>query len=111
MYANVDSLSNKINEVETYANTYKADLILLTETMSKNPSSKFDNIFNLNGYNCIENNKGRGVCIFYKNTFVLNTHEHINKMFEPSIFINIKTKKKPINIGLIYRSPSSDENY
>ena len=110
MYANVDSLSNKISEVETYSKLYKADFILLTETMSKHPSSKFDNIFNLNGYNCIENNSGRGVCIFYRNTFTVNIHDFINKMFEPSLFISIKTKKNPINIGLIYRSPSSDEN-
>ena len=110
MYANVDSLTNKINEVETYSKLYKADFILLTETMSKNPSSKFDNIFNLKGYNCIENNSGRGVCIFYRNTFTVNIHDFINKMFEPSLFISIKTKNNPINIGLIYRSPSSDDN-
>jgi len=29
-------------------------------------------------------------------------------MFSPSIFFNIKTKSKPLNIGLIYRSPNSE---
>ena len=65
MYTNVDSLTNKINEIETYAKLYKADLILITEYLSKNHSSNFTNIYNIDGFNCLENNKGRGVCLFY----------------------------------------------
>ena len=30
-------------------------------------------------------------------------------MFHASIFINIKTKNKPLNVGLVYRSPNSDD--
>ena len=65
MYTNVDSLANKLNEIETYASYYDADLILIAEYLSKNSNTcNFNNIFNLNGFNCIESNKGRGVCIF-----------------------------------------------
>ena len=31
-------------------------------------------------------------------------------MYKPSLFINIKTGTKPLNIGLIYRSPNSDDH-
>ena len=68
MYTNADSLSNKLNEVETHAAYYDADLILITEFLSKNPTSNFSNIYNIDGYHCIDNNIGRGVCIFYKIT-------------------------------------------
>ena len=30
-------------------------------------------------------------------------------MFEPSMFINVKTTNKPLNLGLVYRSPNSEE--
>ena len=109
MYTNTDSLSNKINEVEEYAKLYKADLILITEHLSKNSSSNFSNIYNINGFNCLENNEGRGVCIFYNNKLDITKHDMISEMFSPSLFINIKTRSKPVNVGLIYRSPNSCE--
>ena len=31
-------------------------------------------------------------------------------MYKPSLFINIKTQNKPLNVGLVYRSPSNDAN-
>ena len=67
IYANVDSLTNKMNEIETYAEIYKADVILISEHLSKNSSSNFSDVFKLHDYNCLEDNTGRGVCLFYKN--------------------------------------------
>ena len=65
LYTNLDSLSNKLNELETHAELYKADLILLTEHLSKNTSSKFENVFSLTGYNSFEDISGRGVGSMY----------------------------------------------
>ena len=108
MYTNADSLSNKLNETETYASLYKADVILITEYLSKNTSSNFANIYKINGFNSIECNEGRGVGIFYKEHLQVSTHDKINDLYKPSIFINVKTDSKPLNIGLIYRSPNND---
>ena len=110
MYANVDSLSNKLFEVETHAAMYNADIVLITEHLSKNPESKFDNVFNIDGFNCMEENTGRGVCLFYKDNLKVTKHDKISEMFKPSLFVNIvnKNSSTSINIGLVYRSPNSE---
>ena len=110
MYANVDSLTNKMNEIETYVEVYKADIILISEHLSKNSSSNFSDIFKLHDYTCLEDNTGRGVCLFYKNYLNVSLHNYINDLYKPSLFINISEKEStPINLGLVYRSPSNDE--
>jgi len=110
MYANVDSLTNKLNELETYAEVYKADVILISEHLSKNSSSIFSDIFKLNDYSCLEDNTGRGVCLFYKNYLDVSLHNYINDLYKPSLFINISEKHSiPINIGLVYRSPNNED--
>ena len=111
LYTNADSLSNKFHEVETHAEYYNADLILITEYLSKNPSSNFSDIYHIDGFSCLDNNQGRGVCIFYRDNLEITTHDNINKMFHTSIFINIKTRNKPLNVGLVYRSPNSEEKH
>ena len=82
---------------------------MITEHLSKNPSSNFDNVFKLPGYKCVEENTGRGVCIFYKDNFDIDVHDHVNKLYKPSLFIQIKSLNKPINLGLVYRSPNNEE--
>ena len=121
MYANADSLTNKIEELKAYAHHYQADLILITESLAKHSASdvndvnnvnninSINNVYNIDNFNCIECNIGRGVCLFYRNTLNVNTHDNINKMYKPSIFISIKTQHKPINLGLVYRSPNNDK--
>ena len=109
MYTNPDMLSNKLNELETHAKLYNADIILIAEYLSKNPSSRFENVFNLNDYYCLEDSTGRGVCVFYKKHLNITKHEKISELYKPSIFFNVKTKSKPLNFGIVYRSPSNDD--
>ena len=109
MYANVDSLSNKLCELETSASIYNADIILITEYLSKNASSNFENVFNLPNYNCIEDNSGRGVCLFYKNNLNVTKNDFVSNLYKPSIFIKVLTNAKPLHIGLVYRSPNSTD--
>ena len=47
LYTNTDSLSNKFDELKTYIELYKSDIILITETMPKNINYNFSNTFNL----------------------------------------------------------------
>ena len=108
LYSNVDSLSNKIEELKTYIDLYKSDIILLTETLPKNPSNQYENVFNIDGFSCCEDMTGRGVCIFYKEHLDVTILNKINDMYHPSIFMTIKYVNKSFNIGLVYRSPNSD---
>ena len=108
MYTNIDSLSNKVSELEIYAHQYEADIILITESLSKNSHDNFDNVFQIKGYHCLEDNTGRGVCIFYKECIEIENLTKINELYHPSLFINIKKSQKPLNLGLVYRSPNSD---
>ena len=109
MYTNPDTLSNKLNELEVNAEIYNADIILIAEYLSKNQSSKFENVFNISNYNCIEDSTGRGVCVFYKNHLNITKNEKVSALYKPSIFFNVNNFSKQINIGLVYRSPSNDE--
>ena len=109
MYTNVDTLSNKLNELQCHADIYKADIILIAEYLSKNPSSKYENVFNLDNYNCFEDSSGRGVCVFYKKHLNITKNDMVSELYNPSIFFNVKTNSKPFNIGLVYRSPNNDE--
>ena len=108
LYSNVDSLSNKIDELKTYIDLYKSDIILLTETLPKNPSNQYENVFNIEGFSSFEDITGRGVCIFYKEHLNVTILNKINDMYHPSIFMNIKYVNKSFNIGLVYRSPNND---
>ena len=108
LYSNVDILSNKINELEHYAKIYETDIILITEHLPKNSLNNFGNIFNIPGFNCIEDCSGRGVCVFYKDNIDIENHNYINELYHPSLFFKIKTPEKSLNFGLVYRSPNND---
>ena len=108
MYTNIDSLHNKIDELSLYMKLHNIDISLICETLPKNPTYN-ENFFLIDGYKCLENNSGRGVCIFYRETLIIEEHKYINDMFSPSIYINVLTSHKPLNLGLVYRSPNSDD--
>ena len=109
LYANADILTNKTDELETILERDKIDVALICETLPKNPSNNLQTNFNFEGYVTIECNEGRGVCIIYKETLQITELNEINKIFQPSSFIEIKTKDKILSIGIIYRSPNSSE--
>merc|ERR1712098_809183 len=78
------------------------------ETLPKNPSNQYENVFNIEGFSSFEDITGRGVCIFYKEHLNVTILNKINDMYHPSIFMNIKYVNKSFNIGLVYRSPNND---
>ena len=54
------------------------------------------------------------MCIFYRDNIDVCVHDHVNRIYKPSLFINVNTKEKPLNIGLniglVYRSPNNEES-
>ena len=111
LYSNADILTNKINELENILVNDKIDVALICETLPKNSTSKnsVQTNFNLEGYETIECNEGRGVCIIYKDSLQISELSEINSLYQPSLFIEIKTKDKPLNLGIVYRSPNSTD--
>ena len=109
MYTNTDQLQNKLFELETFCAEHKIDLVAITETLPKQNVPDKDCIkFNLNGYQTLQNNSGRGVCIFYKDSLTVNEIPHDFNSFPCSIFCNIKTNtNEKLTLGLVYRSPNS----
>ena len=65
LYTNTDCLHNKLDEIEIFSRENKIDLIAITETLPKHDAPDKTNIkFSLEGYEVLQNNYGRGVCIF-----------------------------------------------
>ena len=111
IYSNVDSLSNKKEELETILHKDDIDVALICETLPKNPTSAYnkENNFIFEGFETIENNAGRGVCIIYKESLVAKELSFITNIYSPSIFMSFQTKDKELNLGIIYRSPNATE--
>ena len=111
MYTNTDALTNKLEELELFLHSEKIDIVAITETIPKNHSSdeKF-NFDSLQGYTCIDCQEGRGVCLFIKSSLQVTRCSDFEGLFSPSVFCKVVlSKEKTIVIGVLYRSPNSDE--
>ena len=111
LYTNTDCLHNKIDEIEIFSRANKIDLIAITETLPKNDAPDKANIkFSLEGYEILQNNHGRGVCIFYKDSLTLSEIPLEENSFSCSLYCNVKTNSNDtFIIGVVYRSPNSNE--
>ena len=109
MYANADILTNKMYELEVLLKKEDVDVALICETMPKNAKFyyKDGNNFFIEGYNTIEINEGRGVCIIHKDCIETTEISEITNLYSPSLFLNIKTNCSSLNLGIIYRSPNA----
>ena len=112
IYTNTDVLTNKMTELEAMIEKNKIDIIALTETLPKsysNYTQPEDFTFVLDGYNSIQCFKGRGLCLFIKDTIKIDRISPYEDIFQTSLFVKIKTAEDTLTLGLIYRSPTSDE--
>ena len=80
MYSNLDTITNKLDELKARVNVENPTIIALTEIKPKNARySLTKEELNINGYNIIatnlENKTGRGVCIYVKDTLICNKVE------------------------------------
>ena len=69
LYTNADSLQNKLTELQTYIDSECIDMIAITESLCKNPSADYDPVFVIEGFDCIQNNGGRGTFIVFKEKY------------------------------------------
>ena len=107
MYTNADSLKNKRDEFELMIFEKDIDIALITESLPKYQSSDLiEPLFNIEGYDSIENKSGRGVIIYFKSTLEIKLHEDINSIYSPSIFFKVSNTNEQINLAVIYRSPN-----
>ena len=109
LYTNADILTNKLYELEVLLLKEDIDVAMICETIPKNPKFyyKEGSNFFINGYNTIEDNSGRGVCILHKENIETCEIPEINKIYSPSLFLNVKTNNSNVNLGIIYRSPNA----
>ena len=115
-YTNTDILSNKLEEVEIYLHKNNIDVLCISEVNDKSinnkncPDEVTLNNFVISGYDYIESPEGRGVGLFIKNNLILERCTETEQLFKPSIFGKIKVSSTDyFHIGLVYRSPNSNE--
>jgi len=97
-----------LNDLQVYVNTYKPDIVCLTEILPKH--SLFDyseSMYYLNGYVVTASLlKGRGICMFCKPDLQVINLEN-NVIFDEYIFCKIIVKDYTLFLGIVYRSPNS----
>lgn len=98
-----------------FVKEHKIDVIALTETLSKFESAEDQSDINfiIPGFTNYQNNSGRGVCVFIKDTFSVTQMMECESMFSPLVYCKISSKGNDSFIrGTVYRSPNSshDEN-
>ena len=111
IYSNVDSIVNKLTEIEIFLKANDIDVAAFTEIIPKNTSLDYDpngKNFVIEGYTSIEDITDRGVCIFVKDHYEIQRFPDLENLFRPSLFCKISSSKDDfITLGLIYRSPNS----
>ena len=116
MYANADSIRNKREELEAFITQHDIDIALICESLPKRTSEdKPSSPFIIKGFDYIENNEGRGVIVYFKETLDIKLIDDINSIYSPSLFFKVTSAKKPIHVAITYRSPNiskeADESF
>jgi hypothetical protein len=109
-YTNTDVLSNKLVELQLFIHTNDIDIVAITETLPKNSSDedKKDMNFILPGFNSYIDNRGRGACLFVKNSIEVIRYPLEESIYGPSIICRICTAKNNFfTLCLMYRSPNN----
>ena len=95
MYTNTDCLTNKLDELELFLQTEDIDIAAICETMPKNkPVDETLNFNKISGYKCLENQSGRGVCLFLKDSLQYTRILEYEELFSPSVFCKVELSKE-----------------
>ena len=109
MYLNARSLTNKTSLLSNYAQSYKPDIIAITETWANSDTP--DGFYHIPGYNLFRSDRidrrGGGVMIFILNS-VLSSEVSLLRSHEfESICIKVKLKRGTyLGLLCVYRPPN-----
>ena len=117
LYTNADCFSNKKSDLMFLLTSlnFKPSIIIITEVNPKVSAHKLqESEFNIKGYNMFCSNVGidhfRGIIIYVDNNIACSELEFVTD-FSECLFVQIRDKSKVVlNIGAVYRSPSSSTN-
>ena len=113
MLSNARSLTNKVNELEVLKESYRADLIFVTETWLADTVP--DEIVNVSGLNIVRRDRlcgrGGGVAIYVNHDIPLKIRDDLNDQFFECLWVTIRPKWLPrsisrIALGCVYLPPS-----
>ena len=103
LYTNADCLSNKVSELTALVDMEKYDVICISETLPKNVTEKegYLNI-ELEGYEGIHTNTGRGVSIYVRDHIKCERIE-LTTRFNDHIWMKLRMNNNcDILIGCVY---------
>ena len=111
MYANVQSLNNKVNELKALIVKECPDVVALTETWTN------ENIANeylwVDGYDMVVRNdridttggRGGGIVVYVRDLFAWQ--EEVETSFNQLAVLKVKRRGQDLGLHIVYRSPNS----
>ena len=119
MYTNADRLKNKLSEMKVRVSNSMPSIIGVTEVKPKNKQTQIKeseySLSEVGNYDMfstnIENDKGRG-CLLYISQELKAVQIHLNVEYEEYVCASVKLNNEDkLLIGLVYRSPNSNNDY
>ena len=112
LYSNVDSLSNKMEELKLNIKMQIPDVVIITEVLPKSYETKpTTESININGYELYTNiaeDDIRGVALYVKSELE-STEVKFESISKENVWCTIKLKNnEDLLLGCIYRSPTND---
>lgn len=103
----MQSLRNKIDELQCFLKTHECDILVLTETWLSKEETQYFNLDGLQGIHSCREGRGGGVSIYIKNKL---DHSVVSKIegYSPYNMIKVSITKINLNILAIYRPPRYD---
>ena len=111
MYANVQSLNNKVNELRALVAVECPDVIALTETWTnENVANEF---LHVEGYDMVVRKdrrdtvggRGGGIIVYVKDLFAWQAE--VETDFNQCALVKIKRRVRDLGLRVVYRSPNS----
>jgi len=115
LYTNADSIGNKWTELESLVYIHQPDIVGLTEAFPKTGDRVDISCFVLEGFQQFVNPRfcdigNRGTILFIRNGIEGEIYPRMNNISsKESCWCEVKTNNDKILIGLVYRSPNSDQ--